>query len=214
MGRLINSLLSGSSGTIGRLVVANVFGNEILRARPRKRTTAGSAKQLLIQSRMKKSYDFMLPYKEFAIQYFGTRSGMKSTYNLAMTNVLNAFKLDYVLDVVTPVYPEIEFARGPLLSVVPTGLTSAVPLTMTITWFENSGGDVLRETDLVQILYMAEGETKPVFMENTAARLAATVDIPVPPSMQGKTLHVWLAFRAADLSMVSMSSYAGTVLIT
>ncbi|KEY18792.1 DUF6266 family protein [Kaistella antarctica] len=214
MGKLIDSLLSGSSGTVGRLVVANVSGNEILRARPRKRTKAATAKQLLIQSRMTKSYDFMLPYKEFAKIYFGTRSGMKSPFNQAMTNVLYAFKLDYVLNVITPTYSEIEFARGSLLGAVPTGLTAATPLTFDLTWFENSNADPLRETDAVQLLYIAEGDSKPTFMENVAVRLAATVTIPLAPSFQGKTLHVWLAFRSADLKLVSLSSYAGTVLIT
>ena len=214
MGKLIDSLLSGSSGTVGRLVVANVSGNEILRARPRKRTKEASAKQLLIQSRMKKSYDFMLPYKEFAKLYFGMRSGMKSPYNQAMTNVLNAFKLDFLLNTITLAHSEIEFARGSLLGAVPTGLASATPLTLTLTWFENSGGDPLRETDTLQLLYMAEGESKPVFMENVATRVDATIDIPVPPNFQAKTVHVWLCFRAADLKLVSSSSYAGTVVIT
>ena len=214
MGRLIDSLLSGSSGTVGRIVVANVSGNEILRARPRKKTKEASLKQLLIQSRMKKSYDFLLPYKEFAKVFFGVRSGMKSPYNQAMTNVLNAFKLDFVLNVVTPVYSEIEFARGALLGAIPTGLTSVTPLTFTLTWFQNSGVDPLRETDAVQLLYMAEGETKPVFLEDLAVRLDATVELPLPPNLQGKTVHVWMCFRAADRTAVSLSSYAGTVVIT
>ena len=213
MGKLLDSLLSGSSGTVGRLVVANVSGKEILRSRPQRRTKAGSIKQLLIQSRMKKSYDFILPYKEFAKVYFGLRSGLKSPYNQAITNVLNAFKLDFVLNVITPVYSEIEFARGPLLSAIPSGLTSLNPLTFTLNWFQNSGGDLLRETDLVQLLFIAEGEAKPVFMENVALRLDATVEIPLPPNFFGKTVHVWLAFRSDDLTLVSLSSYAGSVLI-
>ena len=213
MGKLLDSLLSGSSGTVGRLVVANVSGKEILRSRPQRRTKAGSIKQLLIQSRMKKSYDFILPYKEFAKVYFGLRSGLKSPYNQAITNVLNAFKLDFVLNVITPVYSEIEFARGPLLSAIPSGLTSLNPLTFTLNWFQNSGGDLLRETDLVQLLFIAEGEAKPVFMENVALRLDATVETPLPPNFLGKTVHVWLAFRSDDLTLVSLSSYAGSVII-
>lgn len=74
--------------------------------------------------------------------------------------------------------------------------------------------DPLRATDTAQLLYLAEGESKPVFMENIAARLDATIVIPVPPNFQGKTVHVWLCFRAADLKLVSSSSYAGTVVIT
>lgn len=214
MGKLNDSLLSGSSGRVGRLVVANVSGNEILRVRPRKSLKQPTAKQLLIQLRMKKSYDFLLPYKEFAKEYYGQRVGMKSPYNQAMTNVLNAFKLDYVLNVITPVYSEIEFARGALMGAVPTGLTSPLPLSMNLTWFENSGGEPIREADQVQLLFLADGDLKPVFMENVALRLDGTVDIPLPPNFQTKTLHVWLCFRSADLASVSLSAYAGTVVIT
>ena len=213
MGRLLNSLLSGSSGTVGRLVVANVFGNEILRVRPQKRTGEASAKQQLIQLRMDMGYNFLLPYIEFAKLYFGVRSGMKSRYNQAMSNVLNAFKLHYVLNVITPVYSEIEFARGSLLGAVPTGLTSTVAQTFTLDWFDNSGGNVLRQTDQIQVLYVGDGEFRPVMMDNVATRLDASLDIPVPPNMQGKTLHVWVAFRSLDLKDVSLSTYVGTVLI-
>ncbi|QOW10576.1 hypothetical protein Q73A0000_09420 [Kaistella flava (ex Peng et al. 2021)] len=214
MGKLIDSLLLGSSGRIGRLVVVNIPGNEILRSRPRKKLKEFTARQLLIQARMRKSYHFLLSYKEFAKVHFGQRTGMKSCYNQALSNVLNTFKLDYVLNEVTPVYSEIEFARGSLRSIVPTGLTSPLPLSMNLTWYENSGGDPLRKTDEVQLLFIAEGELKPVFIENIALRLDTTVDIPLSPHFQGKTVHVWLAFRSADCSQVSSSSYAGSVIIT
>lgn len=214
MGKLVDSLLSGSSGTIGKLVIANVSGTEILRARPRKRTSAPSPKQLLVQQRMIKTYDFLLPYKEFAKQYFGVRSGMKSPYNQAMTNLLNAFKMDFALNTVTPTYSEIEFARGSLLGVIPSGITSPVALSFKVDWFENSGGDAVRETDRLQVLFIAEGDARPIFMQNVAARSLMTVDIPVPPNYQGKTLHVWLAFQAVDLTAVSLSAYVGSIVIT
>ena len=50
-------------------------------------------------------------------------------------------------------------------------------------------------------------------MENVAVRLDTTVDIPVPPNLQGKTVHIWLAFLQDDLTTVSLSSYAGSVVI-
>ena len=214
MGKLIDSLLAGSSGRVGRVVVANMFGNDILKHRPRRKQSAPSAKQLLIQERMKKSYNFIAPYKEFAKRYFGVRIGMKSPYNLAITNVLKAFKLDFTLLTITPAYSEIEFAKGQLLGAVPTGLTSTTSLTFTLVWFNNSGSVPVRETDQLQVLYMAEGEPKPVLMENIAVRADATVDIPLPPNLQGKTVHVWMAFLDDDFTNVSLSSYAGNVLIT
>ena len=38
MGKIYDSLLSGSSGRTGRVVIANINGHEISRIRPRKRT--------------------------------------------------------------------------------------------------------------------------------------------------------------------------------
>lgn len=214
MGKLIDSLLAGSSGRVGRVVVANMFGNDILKHRPRRKQSAPSAKQLLIQERMKKSYIFITAYKEFAKRYYGVRIGMKSPYILAITNVLNAFKIDFNTLEITPTYSEIEFAKGPLLGAIPTGLASTTPSTFTLTWYENSGSDPLREIDQLQLLYIAEGESKPVLMQNVALRAGATVEIPVAPNLQGKTVHVWMAFREDDLTSVSMSSYAGNILIT
>ena len=57
MGKIYDSLLSGTSGRTGRIVVANMFGNEFTKIRPRKRTSAPSAKQLLIYQRMRLSAD-------------------------------------------------------------------------------------------------------------------------------------------------------------
>lgn len=214
MGKLNDSLLSGSSGRTGRLVVANVSGTEILRVRPRKRTGQPSAKQLLIQERMKQCYDFILPYKAFASLYFGYRTGMRSSYNQAITNLLNAFKLDFVLNKITPEYSEIMFAMGALLAAVPTGLASPAAGTLKLDWYNNGGGNPPRETDQLMLLYVAEGARSPVLMENMAARADATVSVTVPPNLIGKKVHAWMAFRSQDLMEVSVSSYIGTVTIT
>ncbi|MFA7448726.1 MAG: DUF6266 family protein [Weeksellaceae bacterium] len=213
MGKLYDSLLSGSSGKIGRVVVANLYGTEVLRKRPRRRTSEPTAKQNLVQQRMISSYDFLNPYKEIAKTYYGNRVGMKSPYNLAMTNVLKAFKLDFITMEINPVYSEIEFTKGPLMAPLPTGLTSTVASTFTIDWFDNSGGDPTREMDRLFVLFKAEDETKPILMENMATRVDATFDIPVPTAMVGKTVHVWITFISDDLTQAATSAYAGNVVI-
>lgn len=210
--QIYDSLLSGSSGRTGRVVVANVSGTEILRARPRKSSKPATLKQVLVRQRMKLCYDFILPYKSFASLYFGIRVGMRSSYNQAITNLLQAFKIDYVAGTVTPEYSAIEFARGSLLGIVPTGLSSAAGK-ITLDWYNNSGGNPDREADLLQILYCADGDQKPVFLENMASRLETTVEITLPPSAIGKQVNVWAAFRTDDLADVSLSVYAGAVVI-
>lgn len=213
MGKLYDSLLSGSSGKIGRVVVANLYGTEILRKRPRRRTSEPTAKQILVQQRMTSSYDFLNPYKEIAKNYYGKRIGMKSPYNLAMTNVLSAFKLDFNLMKINPVYSEIEFTKGPLMAPLPTGLSATVANTFTIDWLDNSGGDPTREMDRLFVLFKAEDEIKPILMENMASRVDATFDVPVPTAFVGKTVHVWITFISDDLTQSATSAYAGSVVI-
>lgn len=205
--------MSGSSGRTGRLVVANVAGTEILRVRPRKKTTPPSPKQFLIQERMKKCYDFILPYKGYASVYFGYRQGMRSSYNQAITNLLNAFKLDFALMTITPDFSEIQFSHGNLLAAVPTGIDSAAVGSLTVEWYNNAGGNPERLTDELQLLYYDESQKSPVFLENLGERTDTTLTVTLPPYMSGKEVHVWIAFRSQDGIESSVSAYAGSVVI-
>ncbi len=91
MGKISDSLLGGTNGRTGRIVVANVYGNEITRIRPKKMSKKPTVKQELIQSRMRQSASFMESYKGYACKHYGVRIGMKSCYNLAMTNLMANF---------------------------------------------------------------------------------------------------------------------------
>lgn len=214
MGKLNDSLLSGSSGRTGRLVVANVAGTEILRVRPRKKTKEPSAKQLLIQERMKKCYDFILPYKAYASLYFGYRQGMRSSYNQAITNLLNSFKIDFNLMTIIPDFPEIQFSNGSLLAPIPTDIRSDNPAEITVEWYNNAAGNPDRLTDKLQLLYYDSTQKSPVFLGNMAERTDTQITVNVPPYLTGKELQVWIAFLSEDGMQASVSSYAGSVLVS
>ncbi len=213
MGKLTDSLLSGSSGRVGRLVIANVAGTEIVRVRPKKRSTSASEAQILVQNRMKKTYQFIVPYKAYALQYFGTPLGMRSRYNQAITAILNAYKIDFQALTMTLEYSEIEFSRGNLLGAIPTGLTAPAPLSIKLDWINNAGMAPERAMDDLQFLMIAEGDDIPIFLESVTTRDQETWTQSVPPHYQGKTVHVWMAFRSTDLKEVSVSSYAGSIAI-
>ena len=212
MGKIYDSLLSGTSGRTGRIVVANMFGNEFTKIRPRKRTSAPSAKQLLIYQRMRLSAEFMQSYRAYACAHFGRRIGMKSCYNLAMTNLMTNFVIDFAAGTITPQYPAISFSKGTLLAAVPLTLSLPTPETLTVTWQDNSAGNPVRETDWVQILIAAKDQPLTSFVENAAQRNAGTYTANVPPQMVGQDLYVWLAFRDILGEEVSNSVYAGTII--
>ncbi len=211
MGKLYDSLLSGTSGRTGRIVVANVFGNEITRVRPRKRTSPPSAKQILVQNRMKRCAEFMQSYKGYACKYFGIRSGMKSSYNQAMTNLMENFNINYTDSTITPDYSAISFSKGNLLSSIPLNLNLASAESLEISWQDNSAGNNERENDLVQILISAETENQSYFVENAAKRSDGSYTVNLPINFRNKTIHVWIAFRSTDLLLASNSQYTGSI---
>lgn len=211
MGKLNDSLLSGTSGRTGRIVVANVYGNEITRIRPKKRTSKPTAKQLLIQNRMKRCAEFMQSYRGYACKYFGIRNGMKSCYNLAMTNLMENFKINYAASSILPDYPSLAFSRGNLLAPVPLSLKLRSEEALELSWQNNSAGNTERDNDFVQILIAAEDENLSFFIENAAVSSAESYLVNLPVNFRNKTLHVWIAFRTEDGEMVSNSQSAGNI---
>lgn len=211
MGKLYDSLLSGTSGRTGRIVVANVFGNEITRIRPKKRTSQPTAKQLLIQNRMKRCAEFMQSYRGYACKYFGIRSGMKSSYNLAIKNLMENFKISYADSTVKPDYSAISFSKGNLLAPIPLILSLTSEESLQFSWQDNSAGNTERQNDLAQILLTAESENQSYFVENAAKRSEGSYTVNLPHHFRNKTLHAWIAFRAADEQLASNSQYAGSI---
>lgn len=212
MAKLINSLLSGSSGKIGKIVVVQLGDQEIIRALPKKRSSS-SVQQLLVQHRMKIVYAFLSGYENYARKFFGQKVGVRSCYNFAMTSVLKAFKLDYENNRINPVYSEIEFSSGTLLPPIPAQLTSANSESLTLAWIDNAAENPECSADQLQILYCSEGEKTPVFIENAAKRRDTTFTITLPSSLSGITLHVWMAFRTITHTEVSASAYVGSIVI-
>lgn len=136
---------------------------------------------------------------------------MKSSYNLAMTNLLSNFNIDYVANTITPHYPGIFFSKGNLLGVIGNPLALPTAATLDISWQDNSGGNVLREADLAQILIAAEDDLNTLFIENACMRQDASYQVTLPVHLQGKQLHVWLAFKNEDETNACNSLYLGSI---
>ncbi len=211
MGKIYDSLLSGSSGRTGRVVIANINGHEISRIRPRKRTKTPTEKQQLVRDCMKVCVDFMVSYRAFACKHYGYRTGMRSCYNQAFTNLTTSFGIDYTTFSIVPDYAKIAFAKGGLLAVIPTSIAIPTPNTIEITWQNNAGSNPDRETDMLQILVAFENEINTNFIENAAPRLDETYTLNLTNYQLGKVLHFWIAFRAIDELSVSNSIYLGSI---
>ena len=133
---------------------------------------------------------------------------MKSSYILAMTNLMKNFNIDYAGSTITPDYSAISFSKGNLLAPIPLNLNLASAGSLEISWQDNSAGSLERENDLAQILISAENENQSYFVENAAKRSDGSYTVNLPVHFRNKTLHAWIAFRSADLFLASNSQYA------
>jgi len=214
MGKVTDSILGGTTGRTGRIVIANVFGTEISRIRPKKNDKPATPKQALVKERMKLSALFISGYKSFASQYFGERIGLKSRYNLAMTNIMNAYHIDFIALSIDRTNEEIMFSKGDLPEVALSGLNSATTSTFTVTWEDNSDGTDALPIDEICILYCADDEKRPKLLRNIATRADGSATVSLLNKYVGKTVNVWLCLLRADGTKVSISDYVGSVVVS
>lgn len=214
MGKVTDSILGGTKGRTGRVVIANVFGTEISRIRPKKNDKPATPKQALVKERMKLSALFISGYKSFASDYYGERSGLRSRYNMAMTNIMNAYHIDFDALTIERANEEIIFAKGNLPEVPLNSLTSATTSTFTVTWEDNSDGTDALPTDQICILYCAQDENRPKLLRNVATRTDGTATVNLLSKYVGKTMHVWLCLLNAEGTRVSISEYVGNVVVS
>lgn len=136
---------------------------------------------------------------------------MKSSYNLAMTNLMENFKIDYAASSISPDYPSLAFSRGNLLAPVPLSLKLPSEESLELSWQNNSAGNAERDNDFIQILMAAENENLTFFIENAAIRSNESYSVNLPVNFRNKTIHAWIAFRTEDGELVSNSQYAGSI---
>lgn len=214
MGKVTDSILGGTKGRTGRIVIANVFGTEISRIRPKKNDKPATPKQALVKERMKLSALFISGYKSFASDYFGERSGLRSRYNMAMTNIMNAYHIDFTALTIERANEEIMFSKGDLPEAPLNNLTSATTSTFTVTWEDNSDGTDALPTDQICILYCAQDENRPKLLRNVATTTDGTATVNLLNKYVGKTMHIWLCLLSADGKRVSISEYVGDIVVS
>lgn len=215
MGKITDSLLSGTRGRTGRIVVSNIQGHEISRMRPRKTARTATPKQQLVKERFNFAVKFIQGYKTVVKEYYGKRVGLKSPYNVAMSNLLKSIKLD-VTDLTFSVnHEEIMFTKGNLLEPQPSSITSDDPLTVNVNWMNNST-DTLDENDILYVMYAEENQDKllSTVVKTTALRKDESVAFQLLPKFQGVDLHIWVSFVNPILQEASNSIYLGLVTVT
>ncbi|MGV0980054.1 DUF6266 family protein [Empedobacter falsenii] len=214
MGKITDSLLSGTRGRTGRIVVSNIEGHEISRMRPRKSNRIPTPKQQIIKDRFNFAVQFIQGYKTLAKTYYGKRSGLKSPYNQAMANLLQSMPCNMDTLTFSIEYDAIQFTKGSLLEPQPVNVTADDPLSATITW-SNNATELLDQNDTLVILYAEDGSTKAqsIVVQTTVKRSEESYVLQFLPKFQGTDIHIWMSFLSTIKQEASPSIYLGQITV-
>ena len=213
MGVIKQGILGPFSGKVGTVVGAIWKGIGTIRALPASVSNPRTEGQVNQRTKFSAALEFLQPSLAFIQQGFRFYAKGMSAFNAAQSYVLkNAitgtapnFSVDYTTALVS---------RGKLEG-VSGGNLSELNGTVTVTWTDNSNQGNARADDKVLLLVYnpTKGESH-IVLEDPATREDATIVSTLPAHYSGDTVHVYLAFQAADGSMVSNSDHVGSVAVT
>ncbi len=211
MGRVTNSILSGTSGRTGRVVIANVHGVEVSRARPTTRSSS-TGPQNAHRELFRFAVAFLGLYKSFARLYFGKRKGLVTPYNQAQANVMESIQLagsDVFIN-----YNQLLISKGNLLEMIPGSINAGAAQAVTITWTNNAPPASSNLRDLCSIFVYLPNRRDGQFFNTVALRQAGTATVNLLPLYAGEEAHVWAAFTDEDGTVACNSKYLGSVTLT
>ncbi len=180
MGSVTNSILSGTSGRTGRVVIANIHGVEVSRARPVMRSSS-TEPQTAHRELFRFAAAFLGLYKSFARLFFGKRKGLVTPYNQAQANVLENIQL--AGDEVIINYSQVLISKGNLLEMIPESISSS----------------------FVYMPSRRDGQ----FFSGVAARQAGSATVNMLPFYAGEEVHVWATFTDEAATAACNSRYMG-----
>ena len=211
MGRVTNSILSGTSGRTGRVVIANIHGVEVSRARPTTRSSS-TDQQNAHRELFRFAVAFLGLYKSFARLYFGKRKGLVTPYNQAQANVMESIQL--AGSDVTINYNQVLISKGNLLEMIPGSVSAGATQGITITWTSNAQPASSNERDLCSIFVYMPARRDGQFFTNVALRQASIATVNMLPLYAGEEAHVWAAFTDEDGTVACNSKYLGAVTLS
>lgn len=159
----------------------------------------------VVQAFLKPNRSFLrVGYKFYANKMSAVNAAMAYVIKNAITGTAPDFEIDYPVALVS---------RGILQGVV-DGEIAVAAQELNVSWANNSTQGNARPDDLALILVYNPTKQESVTVLSGYARSLSSAPVPMPDHFVGDVVQVYLAFQAPGGSMVSNSSYLGSVEIT
>jgi len=216
MGKLNLGILGGFSGTVGTVVGStNKKGEDIIRAKSKKRRTANTEGQVIQQTKFGLVTGFMQGVNPLL------KTGLKqvaSAENMLTHNYACRHALKYAV-VGTDAQPELDYSKiiisdGSLSRIAGAAATKEGE-NIKFSWSDTVGSSIGSANDKVALLVYNVTNGEISYSMGEVLRSAKTANLPIPYSEPGDQLLFYLFFQSTtDNALVSTSQYLGTVTVT
>ena len=212
MAKLAQGILGGFRGKVGTVVGSFWKGVATIRAYVPNVTQPNSLAQLEQQAKFSAVINFLKPltvflrvgFKSLAVKMTEFNAAMAYNLDTAITGIYPNFTIDY---------PKAMVSRGNLAGALNAIAGSTVQGEIEFTWDNNSGIDGSLPEDKVMLVVYNPTKDHAITVLGGNTRLSGSQAVPVPASFAGDDVKCYIAFQDAKQTVVSNSTFAGSVVV-
>ena len=211
MGIIKRGILGGFAGKVANVVGSSWRGISYIKALPLSVANPRTEGQVNQRNKFTAVTQFLQPNSAMvALGYKAYATGMtarNAAFSYLIQNAITGTAPDFSVDPALAL-----LSRGKLQKAV--GQTAGyLSDELTVGWTANSTQFNASPTDVAMVLAYNAAKKESVFVLEGITRADATAVLDIPTYFAGDEVEVYLAFRAADGSMVSDSVHVGTITI-
>lgn len=208
MGTYKKGILGAFSGTVGPIVGASFRGKDVMRSRPKKSSKPATLPQIIQRAKFAKTIQFLTPAKAIIAEYYGSPSGSKSRFNLAMSYHITV-AISYLNNEAVVDYTKVVYSKGSLLPPQNLMCESISNAQLKLTWIDNAAQGEAKATDQMMVIVINELTQDYEFFLNVATRNEASFGLILPAYLTGASVYVYAFMVSADGKINSTSQELG-----
>ncbi|WP_157504808.1 DUF6266 family protein [Flavobacterium tegetincola] len=155
-----------------------------------------------------KAIQFLTPANAIISDYYGTPSGSKSRFNMAMSYHITE-AINYVADKAVVDYTKVVYTKGNLLNAQNLICQAAAGALLELTWTNNSGQGEAKSTDKLMIIVVEEATQNYEFFLKVDTRDSGIYNVNLPAYLTGAAVHVYAFMASEDGKINSTSQHLG-----
>jgi Family of unknown function (DUF6266) len=208
MGVLKRGILGGFSGKVGSVTGSSWKGIEVMKSRPLSVANPRTAGQTAQRDKMTNIVAFNANINAAVIKPLWDRFAVKkSGYNAFVQANIALF------DAVVPtLWQQVKISMGKMAATqITTKSAHEATNTVSVDWNDDSGEGYKLESDQAFLVIQSVNSGKVYYGMENNARIQGNIEVTVDNLVLGDTLHLYLAFRRADGTVVSDTSFTSVV---